>query len=208
MLRSDNTIAFDVLILIRSVIQIHDLKRYIASAFNDYMDIYMYVNTLKASGDIAFRDITTVSISPSFGSSTTTTTTNGSSVNSATKETRDTSYLIAAILSVVVTVVAGMGLVACFLQYQRQQQHLELKRFRRNETFLTSITPEDGFASEIEIGACTDMSSLGDPSLISQYYGGGGGGGLAFMNAAPTVPNGDYVVKLWTRRRMRPSWMQ
>lgn len=196
MLRNENihgdTITFDVLILIRSVIQIHDLKRYISSAFNDNMDIYMYTNALKASGDVAFRDITTVYIAYSFDTSTsrTTTTTNR---DSATKK-RDTSYLIAAILSVVVAVAAGIGLVVCFLQYQRQQQRLEIKkRIRRNTTFLSSFTLEQGFASEIEIGACTDMSSLGDPSLIGQFCG-GGAGGLVFMDVVPTSVHDGVVA--------------
>jgi hypothetical protein len=187
--KSDNTITFDVFILIRSIIQTHDLKRYILSAFNDHIDIFIYVNTLKATGDIAFRDITTVSIAPSFEIITTT---KGTSSDAASKK-RNTTYLVASILSVVVAVVAGIGLVSCCVQYRRQQKRLEIKKIRRNETFLTSFTLEEGFASEIEISVCTDMSSLEDLSLVNQYHG-GNGGALAFVNGVPTGFNDVCVI--------------
>ena len=187
--KSDNTITFDVLILIRSIIQTHDLKRYILNAFNDHIDTFIYVNTLKATGDIAFRDITTVSIAPSFEINTTT---KGTSSDAVSKK-RNTTYLVASILSVVVALAAGIGLVSCCVQYRRQQKRLEIKKIRRNETFLTSFTLEEGFASEIEISVCTDMSSLGDLSLVNQYHE-GNGGALAFMNGAPTGYNGGCVI--------------
>jgi hypothetical protein len=187
--KSDNTITFNVLILIRSIIQTHDLKRYILNAFNDHIDTFIYVNTLKATGDIAFRDITTVSIAPSFEIITTT---KGTSSDAVSKK-RNTTYLVASILSVVVALAAGIGLVSCCVQYRRQQKRLEIKKIRRNETFLTSFTLEEGFASEIEISVCTDMSSLGDLSLVNQYHG-GNGVALAFMNGAPTGYNGGCVI--------------
>lgn len=178
----DETISFNVLILIRSVIQTHDLSRYVASTFNDHLDIFIYVNTLKASGDTAFSNITTVSIArPILGSSSA----NEDDTMTGTRNKRETSYLIAAVMAGLVASLAGIGLVACFVQYRRQRQRQELKRIKRNKTFLSSYDFAAEIASEIEIGGCTDMSSLGDPSLISQY------GGLSIIDTV--VHDGEIV---------------
>jgi hypothetical protein len=54
---------------------------------------------------------------------------------------------------------------------------------KRSETFLTTfdlylMTEAKRFASEIAIGACTEMSSLRNPFLISQH----GGAVISFSN--------------------------
>jgi len=93
---------------------------------------------------------------------------------------RTRNYLIAAIVSSVVAVAASIGFLVCFIQYKRQQRRQEAKRQRRmmqNDTFQSSFNvdyndPNVDISSEIEIGDCIEMSSLGDPSLIS---------GIAFL---------------------------
>jgi hypothetical protein len=74
------------------------------------MDISMYVNTMKASGDADFRDISTVSIARPIESSRA-----PPPQDDSTNGKRDTSYLIAATMLIFVAIAASIGLFFCIV---------------------------------------------------------------------------------------------
>ena len=163
------SLSFDVLIMIRSVIKVHDLNRYIVGAFNDFLDKFIFVNALKASGDPTFADISSVSVTPGSigeGRPSEPGDTDGSNEN-----THDSNRpLIEMIVSASIAFVAFIGLAVFFVEHYRQKKQ-KGQRINQNETFSSSlflgIVLQPDIASEIEIGSYTDVSSLDDPSLIS-----------------------------------------
>ena len=63
-LQVEQKITFDALFLIQSVVEDHDVNRYIVGAFNTDTERALYLATLKDTGDGAFLDASAVSVTP------------------------------------------------------------------------------------------------------------------------------------------------
>lgn len=153
--RLQNTLVFNVLIEIRSVVQNHDANRYIGAAFNDDIEKLVFIESLKASGYLAFSQITSVSVTPGTvetGPETRVDESQDAGTNGKRK-------LIFAVVIPLLVVLATVVALAVFLVYIRRKERVQENPLGK--------APEHfdvhDIASEIEISTGVDMSSLGDP---------------------------------------------
>ena len=155
---AQDTLVFDTLIQIRSVLETHDAERYIGTAFNDEMEQHVFLESLRATGQLAFANVTSMSISLGTAEPATQPRSESRAGDTANMSSRKKT-VVAVVVPVLVATAVGLGLVAFFVVSKRKKQ-----RIQENPL---GAPPEDflvtDIASEIEIGAGVDMSSLGDP---------------------------------------------
>jgi hypothetical protein len=149
-------LTFTAVINILSSIEEHDVNEYILAAFETEQDAYIAL--LKATGDPAFAEITSVTVSPA----------KNVVIEVATPE--DTGEnggmdiaMIGIIVGAAVAGLAGIGLLAFFFHTRRRNKF-------KKDTLQTSPTSpslnEHGsgpYGEEIEVGDRDDISTLGDP---------------------------------------------
>lgn len=153
---------FDTSMDIRSVVETHDANRYIGTAFNDDLEKIVFLETLKASGYLAFAEVSSVSVSPG--------TIENSPEEARSDETVDEDpsnnkerKVLAVVIPVLIALFIGVGLVAFFAYRNRKK--------RRPLDNPLGSPPENfdvhAITAEIEIHPGEEMSSLGDPINVN-----------------------------------------
>ena len=186
--RSDNeTLLFDALIRIQSVIRVHDANRYIVGAFNGPDEQTKFLDDLKETGYEEFMNVMSVSVAP-IKNVTVLGTVNGS----ADTESKNKNLLAIVIPVVVSAILAIVGIAICKRRRTRPVKSTNIKRkhVKGNgskvkyvkddeskinmivnttmDTSNMSILEEP--ASDIIVDMGIDMSSLGDPSHLNGNF--------------------------------------
>lgn len=111
-LQVEQKITFDAVLLIQSVVEDHDVNRYIVGAFNSDPESALYLATLKDTGDGAFLDASAVSVSPAVSVS---------HVEASGSDSDGGGVNIGVIVGAVLAGVCMIALVAFFLYIQTRK---------------------------------------------------------------------------------------
>ena len=148
-LQADQTLTFDAIISIQSVIEDHDVKDYIGGAFNSDAEKVAYLENLKATGHDTFANVTAVTLTPAkiVTPLETIYVDDGNDKNSAAG--------VGIIVGMVAVGLAGIGLAGFYIYSRRKKRALSQQSPSSNEI-------ESDF-NEIEVGTRDEVSTLGDP---------------------------------------------
>lgn len=151
---AEGVLEFDTVIDIRSEIQTHDATSYISTSFNNDPGKTDFLESLKASGYLAFANVTTVSVSPGTvtpaGRSSETPDTTPQGINNNT-------IVIAAVVSAFVALAVGVA----FLFYRHRTT--PTSRTTASGSPLAVASSQYDISSEVEVESGPKTRSLGDP---------------------------------------------
>lgn len=173
-----------VVILLQSLIETHDVNRYIYDAFNDDAEKALFVEALKETGNAAFANVYSVSVAPL--------TDEGPS--QVAKDPTTKNYNIGDIIvPIAVAVLAGIGLTSFFVYRRRKFTEVGSREcvVSPSSREIAEYAGQDRISSEIEVGTGSELSSLGDPIPISAR-GVGVEGSATSMSGTPDYLTFDY----------------
>jgi hypothetical protein len=174
-----------VVILIQSLIETHDVNRYVYGAFNDDAEKALFIDSLKETGNAAFSNVYSVSVAPL---------TDEDPIQvKAEDSTTNNDNIGAIVVPIVVAVLAGIGLTSFFV-YRRRKRTSVVSRecvVSPSPHELVEYAGRAYISSEIEVGTSSELSSLGDPIPISASWVGVEGSATS-MSGTPDHLSLDY----------------
>ena len=171
------TIVFDAVISVQSQ-EKRDANSDILSAFDTLQEQTEYIDMLKGTGDEAFDDLSSVSVSESIDSHETAST--GKDNLGAT---------IGISVGLVVVGAAAVAVLTFFIVSRRRKR--TSKRAESPLSTAADTHAENIYADEIEVGSRAEVSTLGDPIPPGMRYGDVLEGGTMFTAATDTL-SADY----------------